>query len=359
MKLLKIGLYPIIVLFAWFVIKRYEDEGQLTNERRRIKPIFLCLISLIIGVYSMSFNQTFWWGDVVYYDAFFSAGLRFPDSIGLNIIYSILHLFTSNTDVLLFTVAFLSSFVMLLSYRKYEEAYPISLLFLFLTPFFIETCQVNLKQGIACGLAAFYLCYLFKRKYLQAAVFFISACLFHVTAGVILGLSFVAVKAISIRNNKLKILIFLIVICCFVFYDQIFALLQRIGQMIPVLGNKLAEYSSENGGLGLDSTGMIVLKGIPYYLISFIGILNRRRLKEFVKDYDCYLIISFLASASYLLSFRSYWMSRIIGYYWMTDLIFLGILIHRTDDVFNRRIVKYGIGLMLFVLTFRQLIQMY
>lgn len=358
-NLLKIAVYPVIIWIARHIARRdwRKRIAFLDEEKMRTKSIFW--ISLMIGLYSMSFNHTFWWGDVVYYDAFFSEGLRFPDSFGLNVIYWVLHLFTRNIDVLLFSVAFLSTFVMLLAYREYESARPVSLLFLFFTPFFIEACQVNLKQGIACGLAALCINEIFRKRWKFAALFFLAATLFHITAAVILALTFIAVRAVSIKHKAVKLGAFALVFICFVFSNQMFAILARIASVIPVLGSKFAEYASDSGAIGQDSTGLIVIKGIPYYLITLIGFWERKKLVRSVNNYDGFLVVSVLASLSYILSFRSYWMSRIIDYYWMTDFVFLGILLYGMRSRRNQTVVKYGIGAMLCLLTFRQLLQMY
>ena len=55
------------------------------------------------------------------------------------------------------------------------------------------------------------------------------------------------------------------------------------------------------------------------------------------------LVVSIVASCSYALSFYSYWMSRIINYYWMADFIFISIICNRLNKR-NENFIKYIVG---------------
>ena len=359
MGILKIIVYIIIIFFSYFFIKK-DQKLYVTNKikfRLRIRTIIL--ISIIIGFFSLSYDRTFWWQDVDYYSRLFSNGNSIPESTGLNVIYSILHLFTNNIDVLLFVIATISTFVMLLSYRMYEQAYPISVLFLFLSDFFFETCQVNLKQAIACGLSSFFILFAIKKRYFFSVICIVTATMFHITACPILIITFIALKLISIKNRRLKLLVFVITISSIFIIQPIINIMITYGSFIPGLVEKLTEYTNDSNQLIFSSTIIVALKGLPYYLITIVGIYYRKFLQSTIKYYDELLIISIVASISYILSGYSYWMSRIIGYYLMTDFIFLGLILSNIKNKNNYVIIKYNISLLLLIFTFRELIQIY
>lgn len=357
--ILKVVAYLPIIMLIYYVIRKdwYAYEENIINKCIQIKTILIS--SIVIGLYSLSYNRTFWWADVTYYDRLFCNGLTIPESPGLNLIYYILHMFTCNTDILLFTVSATACLIMLFSYRIYDEAEPSCILFLLLSIFFIETCQVNLKQGVACGLASIFFAEIMKKGYVSALALAIIATLFHVTAGPILLISFFVVWAININNRLVKIIVLSSVIISLFRFDALIEIIGRMGSFIPGLNDKLLEYTSPSGIIESDTTLLVVFKGIPYYLISIVGLYDRKFYKDEIAHYDSYLAISFLASVSYVMSGFSYWMSRVINYYWMTDFVFFGLLLSKMENTNNRLIIRSWFILMMFVLTFRELIQIY
>lgn len=359
-SILKTVSYPLIVLLTYAIAKKDWGIQKARPDLPRLKLHNMFFLSLLIGLYSLSWNHTFWWADLTYYSKLFCNGLPINESAGLNCIYYILHLFTNNIDILLFVVSALSTFLALLSYAKYEDAHPVSLLMLYLTPFFIETCQVNLKQSPACGLANLAIILFFKKRYLIAFALTAVASAFHVTALPILLLTFLAIRLVNLKRQRgTYFFIFCALACSVFYYNIIFRAIDYLGVYIPLLGKKLGEYTNADRMLELSSTGVIALKGMPYYLITIIGLWNRKKLKKIVSNYDSYLTVSLLASISYMLSYYSYWMSRIINYYWLTDLVFAGLLIKKMENKDNSIVIKFIICGMLFLLTFREMYQVY
>lgn len=355
---LKVVMYIPILWIIYTLAKRDWNNynAGLINKRIRIKTIYISAV--VIGIYSLSYNGTFWWGDLSYYSRLFNNGLPIPESPGLNLIYTVLHIFTRNTDILLFIVSTLACLIMLFSYRLYEEAEPSSILYLLLSAFFIEACQVNLKQGIACGFASLFFVMITKRRFVIAIIIAIAASLFHVTAGPILLISFIVAISVNINNRLIKLGVILLVLSSLFYFDTVISLVGKLGFFIPGLSEKLLEYTSESGIFESDTTSLIIFKGFPYYIISIVGLFDRKYYKDEIQHYDVFLAISLLASVSYAMSGISYWMSRVIDYYWMTDFVFLGLLLSKMKTN-NRLIIKYGVAAIMFLFTFRQLIQMY
>lgn len=356
--LLKIIIYPIIVAMAYLLCKQDEFCFNQGIIKKRIKGISIFLISLAIAVYSMSFNKVFWWSDVSYYDYIFTTNQKMDQSIGLNIIFKILRNFTTNTDALLFVMGFLATSIMLLAYRELSESHSITILLMFLTLFFVETVQVNLKQSLACCFSYFCLLYFMRKKYVLTVFYLGLASIFHITAFPILLLTCVVMLTMKSKNEVFKAMVVVILCLAVVFNKYIFILLEKMTESIPLLHNKLLEYDPRFATETIASR-MIVFKGIAYYLITLLAILYRKSLKDKIKNYDQMLIVSLVASLSYLLSGTIYWMSRVVCYFWLIDINYLVTISKRIKNKQERAFILWFIGILFAFITFRFMFQIY
>ena len=356
--IVKIAIYPLIILLSFFMVR--QDEQYYNNElvAKRIKLSTIFIISLVVAVYSMSFNKTFWWTDVSYYDYIFTSNLKMEQSFGLDFIFVVLRKFTLNTDVLLFVMGFLATNVMLLAYRELDEGYSLIILLMFLTLFFVETVQVNLKQSLACGFAYFCIIFMLKKRYILSILFLVLAGLFHITALPILAITCVLMALMKINNDVFKIIVCVVLCATLLFYNQIFLLLEKITIGIPRVYNKLIEYDPRFSA-GVASSKLVIVKGAAYYLITFAGIIYRKRFKEVIENYDQLFMVSLLASLSYLFAGIIYWMSRIVCYFWLIDILFLTMVSKRLESVGEKIVLEWGVGALLGVATFRLMFQIY
>ena len=350
-----ISYFILLLPISYYCIKsdwkRYLRLKDVNNTKR-IRISTIIVISFFVGIYSLSYNHTFWWADVTYYSRLFSSGLPIVEAPSLNFIYFILHKFTNNIDVLLFTVSFSGCFIALYAYREYVEAKPQAVFLLFLTTFLVEYCQGALKQATAIGLLYLAIVWILDKKDVLAGIVSIIAFFFHESALIIIPIYLILKFE---KKIKLKLLVMMLMLLVFgVFFKQILVALS----VFTRIGIKITTYFSENSELTHDSTGFIVIKGLPLYIITTWGFIKRRKLSEKIIHFNAYLDLSLIGSITYLLSYHSYWMSRYSVYFYLSDMVlFTQMLDYESES--NQKILYYGMVGMLSLLLFRWLVQVY
>ena len=244
------------------------------------------------------------------------------EGVGLMFLMDIIHSFNGEFNSLLYLSTFVSVAFVLLAYRFSRDATPQALLLFFLSPFVFQTFTA-LKQCYANGFAA-------------------------------LAIMFILLK-LNIKIDKPSKLFIVPALFVIFFKSIILAIADVSNSVLPLLSAKIMEYFGEEN-IEEEQSVVILLKGLPYYYISYIGVKYRNLLKLKIQDFDKYLLISLIGSLFYLTTIYDPWMRRVtdiltfaIFVFWSNVICFVP---HSND---KRRIELILMGLF----TYRWLIMIY
>ena len=276
-------------------------------------------------------------------------------SIGLYYILSFLRSLTADPDIMFFVVAFIYMAATLLAYNTSKDAKPIALLYMCMSQYMLYGCY-QLKQALATAFAGLAIvCYLENRK-LGSLISAVLAISFHESAFV-LGPLFVALfcsKSKLIRYGSYAALVL------FVFFFSSFS---RIGvniftSIIPSMTRQVSMYLDETGGLETGGSVLTTIKGFPVYYITFMGFINRKRLRKQILNIDKYLLLCVFASIATLSTFFMPWMWRFSELVYLPVFIFAA-MIHDILDIKKRREFDLIICLSFAIFTYRKLFMCY
>ncbi len=210
------------------------------------------------------------------------------------------------------------------------------------------------KQAPALGLMALSFAYYQRDKKLYALLFMIGAITFHESA-----LAMIPLYVVIIGSGKkwVRIAEILFLFSCVVGFKYINIGFVRISSFIPRLDSQLQSYLDDTGGIGIESNIATIIKGIPYYIITIVGLVNRYKLKDSIKFYDQYLTMSIFASVCVLMSAYMYWMWRFGSYVYFPVLIFASLIYREMGN--NRELFKWTVITSLAFFTFRAFAQYY
>ena len=97
---------------------------------------------------------------------------------------------------------------------------------------------------------------------------------------------------------------------------------------------------------------VIFFKGIPFYYITYLGVRFRDKLKNHIKSYDNYLLVSMVCSLLFIMSAKSYWLLRFMYLFLLVVYIFFGTLIRFIP---NRKMASLIVFSTTALLTYREL----
>jgi len=296
-------------------------------------------------------------GDRLIYSLDFH-GVEEPGTLGLALLIKFLRLFTDKSTVMFYLTTVICSLLTFIAYRKSDAALPAALVFLVLTQWLFSTF-INIKQCYSTAFAALFFVYALRRTNLKntflCIVFIALASLFHQS-----GFMLIFVYAI-IKLGKTRKSIFYVLILCvlfFLFFDKMALAFARVAEPVfPSLSSKINQYFMEHS----ESDGAVfaVIKGLPFFYITFVGLIRQKYLVKRIKNYNKYLKISIVASLVYFLSIYNDWLFRLIYMFYFPVAIFFGQIIannrNRSSKTFDC-VVVFG---SLFVVLYRYIILMY
>lgn len=334
-----------------------NKKGVIAIKKKRISFVAILLLCTIIGYYGTICGQTPMGSDRLNYALRFSSDIYAyavkQNSYGLYIVESILHLFTYDPYVLFFTIPVICLAFYLFAYNEWVEVTPLAILMFGMSPC-VNYSFYQYKQAPALGLMALSFAFYQREKKIYALLFMIGAIAFHESAFVMIPLYAVIIGS---RKRWVRIAEIIFLFVCVVGFKNVSIVFVGISNFIPGLGAQLQSYLDDTGGIRTESNIATIIKGVPYYIITIVGLVNRYKLKDSIKFYDQYLTMSIFASVCILMSAYMYWMWRFGSYVYFPVLIFASLIYREMGN--NRELFKWTVITSLAFFTFRAFAQYY
>ena len=228
-----------------------------------------------------------------------------------------------------------------IAFHLKREHYCLAVILYILLTFYFKSYNI-LRQAIATSFLISTLYYLENKKRIPALIYFILACLFHISA--ILFIPLYMLKVIKFKNNIFPLIIefggvgFLLVFNAF---KIILTILAMVGSSYARYANipKYIKKTSVGSGLG------ILLAIIPVLIVIF----NTKRIVKEDKYRSFYVTLSIIYSFSYILAAQFIILGRLRDLLIFIPLIVTGYGIETCGKY--RKLVLCGL-LSLFLLTF-------
>lgn len=353
--ILKIFLY----FFVIYIIYLFSNNSYV-KKNKKLSIFLIILFSIFMGVYSIYCGQAGFSSDRGNYALKFSndiySTLVYNNSVGLYYLEKVLHFFSYNPKLLYFSVTFIYYFITLLSYNNIEEATPKTLLLLGLSTYGLLGFYL-FKQALAIAFISLAYSFITKDgKKLKALLCVLVAITFHESAWIVVPLYFAS--TFSSKGLKRYLTYFLLIICT-VFFDKINTILISLFNYIPNISVQISSYLNEDGGISNQLNYATALKGIPFYIITILGIMYRKNMKDKIVNYDFYMILCFFASITSILSVNMYWMWRLGTFCYFPIFIFFSNLSRMSKKNRNTSLLFLSVYLIMFGLNLKLLIQYY
>ena len=363
--ILKIICYFIFVFIMYQSAKRYRYKQLKSNANHkyrdieRISIICIFILAIIMGGYSLICGQIPYGGDRGNYATRFSSDIHKEfvknNSLGLYYLQEFLHIFSYKPELLFFVVPFLYLFITLVAYRMCEDVEPLAILLMGLSLYCLFGFYM-FKQCMAIAfIAVSFVAFTKKKKLLFIGSIFLALC-FHESSWIVIPLY---IASIGSKNKFIRIVEYILIIVCVIFFSQINQILIQLTSFIPGMDKQISGYLDESGGMEGDLNVLTAFKGLPYYIITIVGFLKREQLKEKIKNYDTYMIFSVFASATTVLSSFMYWMWRFGAYCYFPIFVFASLIHRELEDNKEKVYFKYILVVIFFTLVLKQLSQYY
>lgn len=308
-----IFLYLIIVIIIYYPVKLRASKIKTSDSNNTIISTFgILLASVLFSWFNkyVSFGKTISSGDRLNYLQDFNG--RLTGYIGFDTFLKIAHCLTDNFYYVLYAVTFICCFTVLYAVKVSFDSTPGSLFILLCTPFILDTFS-GLKQVFACAFAAIMFSEFSKpvsiKRDVVCIISIVFACLFH-TSGYLLIPIYLVLRLSNYINYRIAI-VSIIAIALFLQPVLLFVA-DHTASIFPTLSIKLNEYFSEGASQETDGSTIAFIKGLPYYIATVLGLLNRDKNNKDSK-YDMYLLLLCIGSVSYACSLASYWLIRLIS----------------------------------------------
>ena len=336
------------------------SDGELKVQKITITLIILiALLFVLYNVLVTKINPSTT-GDRRNYTLNFY-GYRASPSAGLTFIINIIRMFSSNVEVLFYVTTFISMAITLWAYKISKEATPNAILFLLATQYVFFTFAA-LKQSYANALAAICIALALRNKGIKDTILGIisimAAIWFHHT-GYFLIPVFLMLKIK--KTKKSTICFFVLMVFTVLFLEPILIrTASLISPFTTTLSGKILEYFGETSSEGLQTEGALTfIKGFPFYAITIMGWLKRKKLVDVIDNYDNYLFISGILSFIYLATVYNGWVYRLSYFLYLPVGIFYGQLMQHYRNRNNKLIIDAVVLGGTFILTIRFVILMY
>ena len=328
---------------------RKPCRGKLADEENEdFLKIQICLILFFAALYTLYNAYCTFGKDIskkgegdrfVYYLQFIGEG---KSTVGLTFVFDIIRLFTDNFNAVLYFTTFTCCCMFFIALSQSKDVTVYSVVFLLITDIIVGVTFVNLKQSFAIGFAylMFVICFNKEKTLINEIMawgLIVAAILFHITAVILIPIYFL-IRFTGWQKKYLYVFVVILALCM--------AFMQSLGPLVAkilininpssALAAKLNEYFT-NGGITSGGSAFAFIKGFPFYLISAIGIAKRNRLRTVIDNYDSYLLLSIIGSLFYLCSAQTYWIYRMIYYFYLPISIFIGQIIKKgLDTTFDK-----------------------
>ena len=349
--IVKTLIFYIIILLIYFIASQYN----MKNKKITYKVILI--LTLIMSSYSIISTAHPYVMDKRVYAIKFSKDIYLEqvksESTGLYYLEDNMHRITHNPDILFFAVAFIYTFITLVAYKKSKRAKPFALLLLLLSEYMFFGFY-QLKQCLAIALVTLGMVEHENEHKVKAYLLIALAIIFHEAALITIPL-LIMLKGSD--NKLIRILEYIGFILIVLFFYPLTSLLVKIFiKIIPSLAYQLTIYINDSGNFITDINFLTALKGLPFYVITFVGLIKRKELIEKIPNYDKYLTITFYISITIILSTYMYWFFRFGTFYYLFAFILAQELFENIKDPKNKLLfliltvgVLLGLGIKLWL----------
>lgn len=362
-------IYTLCCMFTYMLVNmRYKrlsrvcvkrgDGILLGCETPKKMPIWMMLVICAMFTYYnyyMTSTSVDMAGDRQNYLYDFEGG-RESASTGLLGVMGLIYLVGGSFEHLLYVSSAVSLFFPLLAYRHSKEANPTTLL-LFILSLYILVSFTALKQCYTNAFATLALVLMLQEKTTPKEiiiwVLMLLAMLFHPT-GYILPPIYLYLRFFNGKVNITRLLITLFFVM--LLFEPIMRLLGQVFGVFSFFSSKIDEYFGSDADKWEEHGIMSIFKGLPFYYISYLGLKWRSRIKNQIRNYDVFLLLSFICSFLFLMNIYNYWMSRFM--YLFLFVVFL-FLCQMSRHIPNSKFAILAVGFMTAVITYRELYLIY
>lgn len=357
--ILKILIYVLLIFFVYLIVK--VNKGNTLIKRKTINSSQLsfaniCIISFVMGVYSVIVSAMPFFNDRLNYAYYFYNGLKGSLTTGIYYLAKLLQLFTYDPNVLFFVITFLTTLILLNAINMFDKENNYAVVLVFLSLCFIYSFYL-LKQAPAIALATLSISALFMKRYGLSIFSLILAILFHESACILIPLYIILFLS---KYKSIRFMLYSLSLLCIIAFKQITSIVLTVLSIyIPDLYGAIEGYVGTDGSLITSINYLTALKGFPYYIITIYAILNRKRIKDNIENYDKYLVLSVFSSVSLILSSYMYWMWRFGAFAFVPTIIFGSNIIETFSNERKKKSAYIIIGCGLGFFTIRYLCQIF
>lgn len=354
--IVKIAYYLLFVASLYFYVKyKYKKDST-----RKFGIVALIIFAIIFGIYGIICGPP---GESIgdrynYSWRFETPGqekYNMNQSLGLYAIETALQLFTRSSSILFFTISVLYFCINIYCYKRIKASTPFYLLLFFLSTIGLYGFFA-LKQALSLAFINLALTMYLDNKKIPALLFLVIAILFHEAAWIVIP-CFILAKLC--KGSKMRqTLVYVGMIAIAVFFPQISKVFVNLFSHIPGMGDQISSYVDETGSVLIDMNIFTILKSVPYYLITVVAVLYRKRLKDKIDNYDFLLVLSVFCSIFSILSMYMYWMFRFAMYCYAPCFILASQIANHLCEK-NLKLFKVAVAGGLLILMIKLLIQYY
>lgn len=343
--ILLIIIYGLVSIVSYLLIRQnyiiYSE--RIENGNKKIKLLSIIFISSLFTFVNWFATKTLannvLGSDRLNYSVEF-LGTRSVQSPGLQFIFDIVKKCGGDIYTVFYVTTFLTMFFTLIAYRRSKLASP-KLITLLLVSEYVFFSFTGLKQSYAAAFSFLFFVNAIedktKRGLILCVVDIVLAILFHSSGYILIPL--LVILRIGRENKKRFYFITGVAVLSLIFLPNIMQFVSsRIGSFLPILSFKIEKYFGDATG-GLDSQWSAIIKYLPFVYISILGVLNRKRFKYVISEYDSLLLAAVVGSLVVLYSMFSYWFQR-FRYSFYFPVFLLYDLIDRNEELKGNRVIN-------------------
>ena len=340
--------YGLASTFSYWLIKRnyitYSENIDYGNPKAKKLRIFSIiaissLFTLINWFATTVLANNVLGSDRLNYSIEYS-GSRSVQSPGLQFIFDIVSKCGGDIYEVFYITTFLTVFITLIAYRRSKFTSP-KLITLLLVSEYVFFSFTGLKQSYAAAFSFLFFVNAIEDKTKRGLILcvfdIVLAILFHSSGYILIPL--LIILRIGRENKKKFYFITCAAVLCLVFLPNIMQFISsHVGSFLPILSFKIEKYFGNISG-GLDNQWSAIIKYISFFYISILGVLNRKRFKYVINEYDSLLLVAVIGSLVVLYSMFSYWFQR-FRYSFYFPVFLLYDLIDRNEEFKGNRVIN-------------------
>jgi hypothetical protein len=337
-------------------VEKEETESILAGQK--VPWLNLVLISFLLSIYSKLLGIT---GDLVdRVNYVFSFLYRFPDSYpslealwnektepAFILLIQLIRRVTNDPDWFFFFTTFLFVGISVFVLFRISNQYVVGIALFMMSLYYFQSTYL-IRQSIAVAFVNLAILSFLENRKLRYFIYVAVAGMFHSTSFIMFPIYFVFKYAETKRIYQIIMISFAVLfIASGPLFETVIPGLPYVGQYIVLENFKYA--------LG-DGSPATIIKGFPFYLITFLALLHRNELRDKMKQADVFILSSLLYSMSWLLTYNMYWLFRIGWFLMLPTLILVPELFKVMKDRKERMFFGCIFIVSLLFITVRQLV---